>query len=221
MTGGSWDDPQAAAEWDAASEESPAREAQLALLLAVLEATRPADVLEAGVGSGRVAERILDALPRARLVGLDGSAAMLELARARLAPFEKRVQLGQVDLARLDAFIAGPFDVVVSVQALHHLDDGAKASCLAALARRLRVGGILLLRDKVAIAPAAFAEHDAVWRAQGTAMPRTYEAYDAELRRKGDRPASLEAHLGWLRAAGLEPTVLDATGHYVLFAARR
>jgi hypothetical protein len=60
-----------------------------------------------------------------------------------------------------------------------------------------------------------------VWRLLGTSMPPTAAAYRAELAAKGDRPALLELHLRWLREAGLEPTVLDATGHYVLLAARR
>lgn len=216
-----WDDVEAAAAWDAVSEDSPARAEQLGLLLAVLRALRPERVLEAGVGSGRVAERILDALPGTRLVGLDGSAAMPDLARVRLALFGARVELIEADLARPPAIETGAVDAVVSVQALHHLDDGAKAACLAWLAALLRPGGLLLLRDKVAIAPQVFDAHAAVWRAGGTAMPATPDAYEAELRAKGDRPASLELHLRWLREAGLEPTVLDATGHYVLLAARR
>lgn len=216
-----WDDAGAAAAWDAVSEESPARAEQLALLLAVLRAARPERVLEAGVGSGRVAERILDALPGVQLVGLDGSAAMLDLARMRLSVFARRVELVETDLTRPEGVDAGSFDAVVSVQALHHLHDAAKAASLAWLADRLRPGGLLLLRDKVAIAPRVFADHAAVWRAQGTAMPATSDAYEAELVAKDDRPASLELHLRWLRDAWVEPTVLDATGHYVLLAARR
>jgi tRNA (cmo5U34)-methyltransferase len=219
MTG--WDDPGAAAAWDAVSEESPARAEQLALLLAVLRAARPRRVLEAGVGSGRVAERILDALPGAQLVGLDGSAAMLDLARLRLSLFAGRVELVEADLARPGGVEVESFDAVVSVQALHHLEDAEKAACLAWLALLLRPGGLLLLRDKVAIAPRVFADHAAVWRVRETAMPATADAYAAELHAKGDRPAALELHLRWLRDAGLEPTVLDATGHYVLLAARR
>jgi SAM-dependent methyltransferase len=219
MTG--WDEASTAASWDAVSEESPARAEQLALLLAVLRAARPQRVLEAGVGSGRVAERILDALPGTQLVGLDGSAAMLDLARMRLSLFARRVELVETDLTRPDGVDAGSFDAVVSVQALHHLEDAGKAACLAWLADRLRPGGLLLLRDKVAIAPEVFADHAALWQARGIAMPATAEAYRAELLAKDDHPASLELHLRWLRDAGLEPTLLDATGHYVLLAGRR
>lgn len=217
----SWHDQDAAAAWDMVSEDSPARAEQLAMLLAVLAAAHVTDVLEAGVGSGRVAERILDEMPGSRLLGLDGSRAMLDLARSRLERFGERAELREADLSDLALSDSGPFDAVVSVQALHHLEDARKAKCLAELARRLRPGGLLLLRDKVAVDPAVFPDHAVVGRLLGTSMPSTSEAYEAELVAKGDRPAPLELHLRWLRRAGLEPTVLDATGHYVLFAARR
>jgi hypothetical protein len=51
--------------------------------------------------------------------------------------------------------------------------------------------------------------------------PATPETDEAERAAKGDRPASLELHLRWLREAGLEPAVLDVTGHDVLLGARR
>ena len=42
-------------------------------------------VLDAGCGSGRVTERLLERLPDGRVVALDGSPAMIREARARLA----------------------------------------------------------------------------------------------------------------------------------------
>ena len=42
-------------------------------------------VLDAGCGSGRLTEQLLERLPRGRVVALDGSAAMLAEAARRLA----------------------------------------------------------------------------------------------------------------------------------------
>ena len=44
-------------------------------------------VLDAGCGSGRVTEQLLARLPAGRVMALDGSPAMIEAARERLAPF--------------------------------------------------------------------------------------------------------------------------------------
>ena len=50
-------------------------------------------VLDAGCGSGRVTERLVDRLPRGRVVALDGSPAMVEAARERLAAVRRPGEL--------------------------------------------------------------------------------------------------------------------------------
>ena len=57
-------------------------------------------VLDAGCGSGRVTELLLERLPRGHVVALDGSAAMIDEARRRLAPaaVEDRVSFVVADL---------------------------------------------------------------------------------------------------------------------------
>ncbi|CAN5553233.1 hypothetical protein BH20CHL7_BH20CHL7_12320 [soil metagenome] len=47
-------------------------------------------VLDAGCGSGRVTERLLERLPDGHVVALDGSPAMVQAARQRLARFGDR-----------------------------------------------------------------------------------------------------------------------------------
>ena len=44
-------------------------------------------VLDAGCGTGQITERLVERLPRGRVVALDGSPAMVEAARGRLARF--------------------------------------------------------------------------------------------------------------------------------------
>src|SRR5579863_278836 len=89
-----WSDPGFASEWEAVADQgNPVRREQLDLLLALLRASRSATVLDLGVGSGLVAELVLDALPDAELIGLDSSPAMLALARERLGRFGARATL--------------------------------------------------------------------------------------------------------------------------------
>ena len=55
-------------------------------------------VLDAGCGSGRVTELLAGRLPRGRVVALDGSPAMVEAARQRLARFGDRIEYVVADL---------------------------------------------------------------------------------------------------------------------------
>jgi predicted O-methyltransferase YrrM len=79
-----WQQRETARQWDAGASGLATRAEQQEILLALLREARIGDgaVLELGVGSGLVAEVVLDALPEASLVGVDFSDAMLELARA-------------------------------------------------------------------------------------------------------------------------------------------
>ena len=56
-------------------------------------------VLDAGCGSGQVTAKLAARLPRGRVIALDASAAMLELARSALAPFNDRIEFVQADLS--------------------------------------------------------------------------------------------------------------------------
>ena len=218
----SWSDPERAAEWDARGGASLGRERQLELLIEALAASAPRTVLELGIGSGRVAARVLERLPEAHLVGIDGSEAMLDLARPRLEQYAGRVDLVAGDLRHPEAIELPErrFDAAYSVQALHHLEDGRKAGLLAWLGGRLVPGALFLLRDKVTVPESLFDTYAVVWRVQGAALPSDPAAYARSLREKGDVPATLEDHLSWLRHAGFEVGVPHVEGHYALLAAR-
>ena len=79
-------------------------------------------VLDAGCGSGRVTELLLERLPRGSVVALDGSPAMIEQARSRLARFGNRVEYVVADLGRtlpLDE----PVDAILSTATFHWVPD--------------------------------------------------------------------------------------------------
>lgn len=221
-----WDDAELAAQWTEEANASPARGEQLELLFEVIAALRPRAVLEVGIGSGLVAEEVLRRLPETQLVGVDFSEPMVALARDRLNQFADRVTFRIGDLARPDAVAVdeGKFDVIYSVQALHHLEDTAKERALAWVGSRLAVGGFFLMRDKVAVPTEIFPAYAAIWKLHARKMPTEREAYDryvSELRASGDIPATLDAHLEWLSRAGLTAAILHAEAHYFLLAARR
>ena len=98
-------------------------------------------VLDAGCGTGRVTELLLERLPRGSVVALDASPSMLAEARGRLARFGNRVTFVEADLARplpLDE----PVDAILSTATFHWvLDHDALFANLAAV---LQPGGWLV-----------------------------------------------------------------------------
>jgi tRNA (cmo5U34)-methyltransferase len=220
-----WQQRDTARQWDAGAGEGLATRAeQQEILLALLREARIGEgvVLDLGVGSGLVAEAVLDALPEASLVGVDFSDAMLELARARLDRFGPRVRLLRHDLAAIGtlALPAERYAAAFSVQTLHHLSDSEKEAVIAWSARVVEPGGLIVVVDRVAVPASLFREWAAVWRRIDPAAPATYAEYDEQLASGGDRPASVHDQLGWLANAGLDAMCVHAYGHRVVLMAR-
>jgi tRNA (cmo5U34)-methyltransferase len=153
----------------------------------------PARVLELGTGTGETAVRILAQQPGADWVGIDASEAMLERARARLPGADLRT-------ARLeDPLPEGPFDLVVSVLAVHHLDEEAKRSLFARVAQLSHnfVMGDVVVPER---------PQDAVIEIDGV--------YDL--------PSSVADQVAWLTGAGFEQVETTAIRpDLAVFVARR
>lgn len=116
-------------------------------------------VLDAGCGTGRDTEGLLDRLPEGRVVAVDGSVRMLDRLRERLAGRLDRVEVVRADLTQPLPF-EGTVDAVFSVAAFHWIDD--HAALFASLASRLRPGGRLVTecggRGNIAVVNAAVAD---------------------------------------------------------------
>jgi SAM-dependent methyltransferase len=106
-------------------------------MLALLPPVGGRDVLDAGCGTGIYAELLADR--GARVAGVDGSAAMVEHARRRLAG--RGVELRVADLRAPLPFADGSFDGIVSALVLHYLRDWSVP--LAEFRRVLRPDGWL------------------------------------------------------------------------------
>jgi trans-aconitate 2-methyltransferase len=97
-------------------------------------------VLDAGCGSGRVTEVLLERLPQGSVVALDASSAMLEEARRRLSRFGQRVEYVRADLAE-PLPVQGSVDAVLSTATFHWIRD--HDALFRNLAACLRPGGRL------------------------------------------------------------------------------
>lgn len=95
-------------------------------------------LLDAGCGTGRLTEELLELLPRGRVVGVDLSQNMLQTASRNLRPkFAKHIAFVAADLQRLPFDSA--FDGIFSTAALHWVPDHDQL--FRALFRALRPGG--------------------------------------------------------------------------------
>jgi trans-aconitate 2-methyltransferase len=97
-------------------------------------------VLDAGCGSGRVTQRLLERLPRGSVIALDASPRMVEEARVRLAAQAERVEFVVADLAQ--PLPIGPVDAVLSTATFHWIAD--HDALFRNLAAVLRPGGQLV-----------------------------------------------------------------------------
>ena len=97
-------------------------------------------VLDAGCGSGRVTELLLERLPRGRVVALDGSPSMIERVRERLGTDGSRVEFLVADLLE-PLPLTEPVDAILSTATFHWVPD--HDSLFRNLATVLRPGGQL------------------------------------------------------------------------------
>ncbi|MEA2154868.1 MAG: trans-aconitate 2-methyltransferase [Solirubrobacteraceae bacterium] len=96
-------------------------------------------VLDAGCGSGRVTQQLLDRLPHGRVIAVDSSAQMLARAREELDP--ARADVREADLAQLRLGESETVDAVFSNAVFHWVAD--HDALFASLALALRPGGRL------------------------------------------------------------------------------
>lgn len=125
--------------WDARTYDrsSQPQQAWASEVLARLDGLAPdATVLDVGCGTGRVTEALIELVPRGRVLAMDASADMVELARRRLGD---RAEVWCQDALELD--LHEPVDAIVSTAALHWV--GEHDRLWQQLARALRPGGLL------------------------------------------------------------------------------
>jgi tRNA (cmo5U34)-methyltransferase len=139
-------------------------------------------VLDLGVGTGETLRRVATNHPEAELVGIDESDDMMAAARTALPAATLR------NAHLEDELPAGPFDLVISALAVHHLDGPGKADLFRRVAAVIRPGGRFVLGDLIVPDDPS----DAV-----TPIDGVY-----------DKPDRLDAQLEWLADAGFEPTTV-------------
>ncbi|NUQ97184.1 MAG: class I SAM-dependent methyltransferase [Streptomyces sp.] len=169
--------------------------------------TEPGLIVDAGSGPGVVACLLAEAFPGARVVAVDGSAPLLERARARADRLGVGDRFGTLtgELPGVLDELDYPADLLWASRSLHHIGD--QRAALAAFAARLAPGGTLALMEGGL--PARFLPRDI-----GIGRPGLQARLDvleeerfAEMR--SSLPGAVAETEDWpalMAAAGLRPT---------------
>jgi SAM-dependent methyltransferase len=130
-----------AEEYERFTRERPLYRALNERLVALAEIGTARRVLDLACGTGATARAALAALPAdGEVVGVDASAAMVEVARAVVA--DRRARFLVAPAAGVERVVAGPFDRVLSNAAFGQFPD--LRPVVAAVARLLAPGGLFV-----------------------------------------------------------------------------
>jgi len=180
------DEPMTQFEFDPATylglmrRELPAYDRLQVAVAAATAGLSVSSVLDLGTGTGETLAAVLTQHPAAAVVAYDKNEAMLGSARQRLAGTPLEVRVGNLT----DPLPAGPFDLVVSALAIHHLDGPQKADLFTRIAGVLRPGGRFVLGDVV--------------------IPENPDDAVTPVTCGHDQPSTLADQLVWLAEAGFD-----------------
>jgi tRNA (cmo5U34)-methyltransferase len=189
------------------------------LVSAAVAGERAPLIVELCCGAGDLAAYLLEKLPAARYLALDGSPAMLAETTRQCAPFRDRLTTQTFDLSSDDwRQMREQPHIVVSSLAVHHVDGDGKRKLFRDLYGLLARGGAFILADimrptsEAGFAVAAEAYERAV------AMRSLEERGDLSMLDKLrelrwnyfrypnddaiDQPSTVKEHLEWLEEAG-------------------
>jgi tRNA (cmo5U34)-methyltransferase len=149
---------------------------------AATEGIEARTILELGIGTGETARRVRANHPAATFTAIDSSAEMLD--RAREVHPDADLRLSRLE----DPLPEGPFDLVFSALAVHHLDGAGKRDLFGRVHDVVGPGGRFVLADVV--------------------VPEREEDQQIGIDWVMDLPDRLDDQLEWLRAVGFdaEPT---------------
>ena len=226
-----WLDANFARRWDEDNlRGNPNRLEQLNALVSVLtDGDRTGGmILDLGCGSGQLEEMIFARTQALRIVGVDSSPAMMELAHKRLRKFSGRYTAVLHDLTDLRSLLLPQkkYQYVVTVQTLHHLGNQQKREVFCFVHENLEKDGTFLLLDRIKIdTRRLYDSYHALWdlRERQTAAKSSieFQQYVQTMETKGEQPASLEEHLSLLREAGFVSACLHLHLDRALIVARR
>jgi ubiquinone/menaquinone biosynthesis C-methylase UbiE len=158
-------------------------------------------LLDVGCGPGTITLDFAGRVAPGRVLGIDASESVIELARAEQA--ERRI--GNVEFRTADVYALdlddNTFDVVHAHQVLQHLADPVAA--LREMRRVCKPGGVVSARD---------GDYTAMtWYPADPALDRWIEIYNTVARANDGEPDAGRYLLAWAHAAGFTDVKSTAT----------
>lgn len=229
-----WLDEEFVRRWDARDanekERNPIRQEQLSMLTSILTDayTQGKFIVDFGFGTGKVEEEIFSHIPSAKIIGIDASPVMIELAHERLTPFHDRYQAMLCDMTNLDSLTLPKSDVqfALSVQTLHYLPHEEKKKVFAFIHDLLEKGGTFLMIERFAVDSSnLFSVYESLWNRleneHRSAEKKSFAEYVRRNATKKDHTATPEEYLTWLREAGFAPACIQLHSDRGLIAAKK
>ncbi len=174
-------------------------------------------VVDLGSGPGAYLEVFMEAFSSAIGVWVDGSEAMLAMAKENLERFGDRIRFQLADLSDFGTVELGDADVVTTSRLVHHFDEATIRGVYGSVFAQLAPGGFFFNLDHFGAAPGWEKRLRAI---RSTLIPNRPQplqphSHDYPLR-------TVPEHLDWLAAAGFEPPdIVWKSFHTALVAARK
>ena len=214
----------------------PFVEAQFDIVARVLRAqdVNPGRILDLGCGDGIAAQAIIDQFDVGHATLVDFSPPMLDLARERFSGSATAVTTLDGDLLTSDwlpaVIAAGPYDLVISRYAIHHLPDDRKFSLYAEVFELLSSGGWFVNLEHVKSVNVGYQQAfeglliDGIHRV--ATDERTREDVERAFHQRQDAEtnilAPVEQQCAWLREIGfVDVDVVFKALELAVFAGRR
>lgn len=172
--------------------------------------------VDVGCGGGQIALWVLQHFPQAQAVLTDFNETMLASAGETIGSVTDRLTLLPADLTEpgwAETLAAqGPYDLVASGFAIHHMPDPRKREVYEAIFRMLQPGGLFVNLEHVRSASGWGEELFDTWladfRAETGGLPegQSRDEYLEQVRHRADRAANVlapvEVQCDWLREIG-------------------
>jgi cyclopropane fatty-acyl-phospholipid synthase-like methyltransferase len=171
-------------------------------------------VLDLGCGAGDITMRFARAYPAAKVVGIDGSPAMLAFARGcvELSGLASRIELRHGYLPQ-DSLAFGTYDAVVANSLLHHLCD--PADLWRTVKNCIRTGTAVIVVDLVrpdSPAEAARLVQEYAGRGHPVVQQDLYHSLCAAYTVQDTRRQLCDAEMGWMHVEAVSELQMKAWG---------
>jgi ubiquinone/menaquinone biosynthesis C-methylase UbiE len=177
-------------------------------------------IVDMGIGTGALANACLKTFPKARMIGIDLDAGMLDLAKRRLTSVSS-VEYIHEDFCDIDLPQA---DAVVACVSLHHIRTPLeKQKLYARIFKALNKGGVFLSADYYpAVEPSLARRHRVTWLGH---LQQSYSPSESEQFLQAwsgeDVYFPLEDELTWIQDAGFRPEVVWRKDGFAVMAGFR